>query len=71
LNYQLAVDNVPFEPWCIDPAWRGDEPLKPGLSNVTVVGFDELPTVPADSQLVLLLDLGGPPGRIELTGETN
>jgi hypothetical protein len=41
------------------------------LSNVTVVGFDELPTVPADSQLVLLLDLGGPPGRIELTGETN
>jgi hypothetical protein len=70
-NYQLAVDNVPYRAWCFTPAWRGDEPLKPGLSNVSVVGFDKLPTVPADSQLALLLNLGATPGRIELSGATD
>jgi hypothetical protein len=70
-NYQLAVDNVPYRGWCINQAWRGDDPLKPGLSNVTLVGFEKLPTVPAESELALLLDLGATPGRIELSGATD
>jgi hypothetical protein len=65
--YELVVDGVQFEPWC----WSlplGENPIKEGLSNVGLVGFENLPSEPAQSDVALRVDLGGTPENIALTG---